>query len=147
MFLDEVELRYARAGRKQRRTRRRKFSFVLDKACDKQIRSHRVFMCQDENEIEPEDQKFLFILDNTCDERTRLLALDFFRHTLFQERTKSLVLVFVFVFVLAHEQAISTYDTLKDRFVRYALATKQTKVLVFIFVFALAHEQAISALG
>ena len=38
------------------------------------------------------------------------------------------------------------YDTLKDRFVRHALATERTKALVFVFVFVfvLAHEQAIS---
>ena len=32
------------------------------------------------------------------------------------------------------------YDTMKDQFVRHALAPKRTKALVFV----LAHEQAIS---
>ena len=64
-------------GRK--RTRRRKFSFVLDKACDEQTRLQYYDILKDR----------------------------FVRHALPPERTKALVFVFVFVFVLAHEQAIS----------------------------------------
>ena len=66
-------------GRKGTRTRRRKFLFVLDKACDEQTR--------------------LQYYDTLKDR--------FVRHALPPERTKALVFVFVFVFVLAHEQAIS----------------------------------------
>ena len=65
-------------GRKRKRTRKRKFSFVLDKACDKQTRPQYY---------------------DTLKGR-------FVRHALPPERTKALVFVFVFVFVLAHEQAI-----------------------------------------
>ena len=45
---------------------------------------------------------------------------------------------------VTNEPGLSTYDTLKDRFVRHTLAQEQTKALVFIFVFVLAHEQAIT---
>ena len=58
-------------------------------------------------------RKFSFVLDKACDERTRPQYYDtlkdqFFRHALAPERTKALVFVFFFVFVLAHKQAIST---------------------------------------
>ena len=53
-------------------------------------------------------RKFSFVLDKACDERTRPLY----------------------------------YDTLKDRFVRHALAPERTKALVFVFVFA--NEQGIT---
>ena len=66
-------------GRKRKRTRRRKFSFVLDKACDEQTR--------------------LQYYDTLKDR--------FVRHALPPEPTKALAFVFVFVFVLVHEQAIS----------------------------------------
>ena len=36
------------------------------------------------------------------------------------------------------------YDTLKDQFVRHALAPEQTKALVLVFVIVLGHEQAIN---
>ena len=64
-------------GRKRKRTRRRKFSFVLDKACDEQTRP-----------------KYYGTLKDW-----------FVRHELPLEQTKALV----FVFVLAHVQAISMY--------------------------------------
>ena len=55
-------------------------------------------------------RKFSFVLDKACDERTRPQYYDtlkdrLVRHALAPEPTK--VLVFVFVFVLAHEQAIT----------------------------------------
>ena len=64
-------------GRKQKQTRRRKFSLVLDKACDERTRPQYYDTLKDR----------------------------FVRHALPPERTKALVFVFVFVFVLAHEQA------------------------------------------
>ena len=66
-------------GRRRKRTRIRKFSFVLDKACDERTRPQYYDTLKD----------------------------GFVRHALAPERTKALVFVFVFVFVLAHEQATS----------------------------------------
>ena len=62
--------------------------------------------------------KFSFVLDKACDEQTRLHYYDtlkdrFVHHTLPPERTKALVFVFVFFFVVAHEQAISTWTGYK----------------------------------
>ena len=45
---------------------------------------------------------------------------------------------------VTNEPGPQYYDTLKDRFVRHALAPERTKALVFVFVFVLAHEQAIT---
>ena len=66
-------------GRKRKRTRRQKFSFILDKASDEQTRPQYYDTLKD-----------------------RLV-----RHALAPERAKALVFVFVSVFVLAHEQAIN----------------------------------------
>ena len=70
-----------------------------------------LFMCQDENENknEPEDANFrLFLIKPVTNELGPLyydtLKDRFFRHALPPERT--IALVFVFVFVLAQEQAI-----------------------------------------
>ena len=54
-------------------------------------------------------------MDKACHEQTRPQYYDtlkdrFVRHAQVPERTKALVFVFGFVFVLAHEQAISTID-------------------------------------
>ena len=68
-------------GRKRKRTQRQKFSFVLDKACDERTRPQYSYTLKDR----------------------------FVRHVLAPERTKALV--FVFVFVLAHEQAICIIKT------------------------------------
>ena len=62
-------------------------------------------MCQDENENKPEDES----LDKDCDKRTRpqyynTLKDRFVQDALAPEQTKALV--FVFIFVLAHEQAM-----------------------------------------
>ena len=62
-------------GRKQKRTQRRKFLFVLDKACDEQTRPQYYETLKDR----------------------------FVSHALAPERTKTLVFVYVFVSVLAHE--------------------------------------------
>ena len=55
-----------------------------------------------------------------------------------QEQTKALVSVFIFVFVLAHEQAIRAW------FVPHRYYPERTKTLVFGFVFVLVHEQIVS---
>ena len=70
-------------------------------------------MCQDENENEPEDKSF-----------------------------RSFLLKPVFSSSPEEQTRPQYYETLKDRFVRRALAPERTKALVFVFV--LAHEQAIS---
>ena len=49
---------------------------------------------------------------------------------------------------VTNEPSPQCYDTLKDRFVRHALAPERTKALVFVFVFVnvLAHGM-ISSVG
>ena len=71
-------------------------------------------MCQDENKNEPKDESFRSVLDKALNEQTRpkyyeTLKDRLVRHALAPERTKTLVFAFVFVFVLAHEQAIIVY--------------------------------------
>ena len=57
-------------------------------------------------------RSFLHILKQTCDKKTNNSILrytkGFVRHRHNLERTKTFVLGFVFVFILAHEQAVST---------------------------------------
>ena len=67
-------------------------------------------MCQDKNE--PEDESFgLFwtkpVTNGPCPQHYNTLKDRFVHHTLAQEKTKALIFVLVFAFVLAHEQAIS----------------------------------------
>ena len=69
-------------------------------------------MCQEENENEPEDESFRSFwikpLTNELGSQYYDTLNDWFvRHALVPERTKALGFVFVFVFVLAHEQAIN----------------------------------------
>ena len=71
-------------------------------------------MCQDEDENEPKDEFFrLFRIKTVTNEPGPqyydTLKDRFVCHAQVPERTKALV--FVFVFVLAHEQAISTPRT------------------------------------
>ena len=68
---------------------------------------NRLFMCQDENENKPEDECLrLFWRKPVTNEPGPQYYDRFVRHALAPERTKALF--FVFVFVLAHEQAITT---------------------------------------
>ena len=69
-------------------------------------------MCQDEDENEPEDEFFRSFRIKTVTNEPGPQYYDtlkdrFVRHAQVPERTKALVFVLVFVFVLAHEQAIS----------------------------------------
>ena len=73
---------------------------------------NRLFMCQDEDENEPEDESFCSfwikpVTNEPGPQYYDTLKVRFVRHALAPEQTKALVFVFVFVFVLAHEQAIS----------------------------------------
>ena len=81
--------------------------------------ANRLFVCQDEDENEPEDEFFRSFRIKTVTNEPGPQYYDtlkdrFVRHAQVPERTKALVFVFVFVFVLAHEQAISehTQETL-----------------------------------
>ena len=70
----------------------------------------RLFMCQDENENEPKDESFrLFwikpVTNKPGPQYYDTLKYRFVRHAQVPEWTKALV--FIFVFVLAHEQAIT----------------------------------------
>ena len=72
-------------------------------------------MCQDEDENEPEDEFFrLFRIKTVTNEPGPqyydTLKDRFVRHAQVPERTKALVYVFVFFFVLAHKQAISFWS-------------------------------------
>ena len=69
-------------------------------------------MCQDENENEPEEECFRSlwikpVTNEPCPQYFDTLKDRFIRHTQVPEQIKALVFVFVFLFVLAHEQAIS----------------------------------------
>ena len=69
-------------------------------------------MCQDENENEPKDECFRSFRIKPVTNEPGPQCYDtlkdrFVRHTFSPERPKALVFVFDFVFVLAHEQAIS----------------------------------------
>ena len=71
-----------------------------------------MFIYQDEDENEPEDEFFRSFRIKTVTNEPGPQYYDtlkdrFVRHVQLPERTKALVFVFVFVFVLAHEQAIS----------------------------------------
>ena len=73
-------------------------------------------MCRDENENKPEDERFrLFWIKPLTNEPGPqyydTLKDRFIRHAKVPERTKALISVFVFVFVLAHEQATSTVSS------------------------------------
>ena len=75
--------------------------------------TYRLFIYQDEDENEPEDEFFRSFRMKTVTNEPGPQYYDtlkdrFVRHAQVPERTKALVFVFVFVFVLAHEQAIST---------------------------------------
>merc|ERR1712165_394939 len=75
--------------------------------------------CQDEYENEPEDEFFRSLRIKTVTNKPGPQYYDtlkdrFVRHAQVPERTKALVSVFVFVFVLAHEQAISIYFILSE---------------------------------
>ena len=77
------------------------------------ILTYRLFIYQDEDENEPEDEFFRSFRIKTVTNEPGPQYYDtlkdrFVRHAQVPERTKALVFVFVFVFVLAHEQAIST---------------------------------------
>ena len=70
--------------------------------------ANRLFMCQDEDENEPEDEFFRSFRIKTVTNEPGPQYYDtlkdrFVRHAQVPERTKALV----FVFVLTHEQAIS----------------------------------------
>ena len=70
-------------------------------------------MCQDEDENEDEHQSFgsfwnLCMTNEPILQCIIVLRAWFVRHSLYPERTKKFVFGFVFVFVLAHEQPIST---------------------------------------
>ena len=72
----------------------------------------RLFVCQDENENEPEDKSFSSFWTKPVTKKTGLqyynkLKDRFVCHTLVPEQTKALVFVFVFIFVVAHVQAIA----------------------------------------
>ena len=74
--------------------------------------TYRLFVCQDEDENEPEDEFFRSFRIKTVTNEPGPQYYDtlkdrFVRHAQVPERTKALVFVFVFVFVLAHEQAMS----------------------------------------
>ena len=76
-------------------------------------------------------RKFLFVLDKPCDEGTTPQYYDtlkdwFIRHSLAPERTKALV--FVFVFVFAHEQAISSCMYKEVFFILMSLPVPETIV-------------------
>ena len=76
--------------------------------------SHRLFVCQNEDENEPEDEFFRSFRIKTVTNEPGPQYYDtlkdrFVRHAKVPERTKALVFVFVFVFVLAHEQAIRKF--------------------------------------
>ena len=76
------------------------------------IVTYRLFVCQDEDENEPEDEFFRSFRIKTVTNEPGPQYYDtlkdrFVRHAQLPERTKALVFVFVFVFVLAHEQAIT----------------------------------------
>ena len=72
------------------------------------VNTYRLFMCQDENETENESFRLFCIKTVTNEPGPQYYDTfkdRFVRHALVPERTKALG--FVFVFVLAHEQAIS----------------------------------------
>ena len=74
--------------------------------------SNRLFIYQDEDENEPEDEFFRSFRIKTVTNEPGPQYYDtlkdwFVRHAQVPERTKALVFVFVFVFVLAHEQAMT----------------------------------------
>ena len=74
--------------------------------------ANRLFVCQDEDENEHEDEFFRSFRIKTVTNESGPQYYDtlkdrFLRHAQVPERTKALVFVFVFVFVLAHEQAIN----------------------------------------
>ena len=72
-----------------------------------------LFIYQEENEDKNQSfRSFLYVLKQTCDEQTKIicnviLRACFIHHRHYLEQTKVFVLGFVFVFVLAHEQAIT----------------------------------------
>ena len=74
--------------------------------------SYSLFMCQDEDENEDNNQSFGSFL-NLCMTNKPILQCIivlrawFVRHSLYPQRTKKFVFGFVFVFVLANEQPIS----------------------------------------
>ena len=73
--------------------------------------TNSLFMCQDENENEDENQSVrsswnLCVTNEQILQCIIVLKAWFVRHRLYPERTKTFVLGFVFVFVLAHEQPI-----------------------------------------
>ena len=74
-------------------------------------KANRLFIYQDEDENEPEDEFFRSFRIKTVTNEPGPQYYDtlkdrFVRHAQVPERTKALVFVFGFVFVLAHEQAI-----------------------------------------
>ena len=80
-------------------------------------------MYQDEDENETEDESFRSFWIKPVTNEPGSQYYDtlndwFVRHALVPERTKALGFVFVFVFVLAHEQAISI-KLLARLFLRY----------------------------
>ena len=77
-----------------------------------------MFIYQDEDENEPEDEFFRSFRIKTVTNEPGPQYYDtlkdrFVRHAQVPERTKALVFVFVFVFVLAHEQAIINFSVKK----------------------------------
>ena len=88
------------------------FRQVFASKCQKKNNTYRLFIYQDEDENEPEDEFFRSFRIKTVTNEPGPQYYDtlkdrFVRHAQVPERTKALVFVFVFVFVLAHEQAIS----------------------------------------
>ena len=87
-------------------------------------------MCQDENENESKDESFRSFwikpLTNEPGSQYYDTLNDWFvRHALVPERTKALGFVFVFVFVLAHEQAITkilTFLNFVDNFLFFIIS-------------------------
>ena len=80
---------------------------------------HSLFMCQDEDENETENERFSFVLDNACDEQTKPLVLHYIEllvclsqvcfRTYKNKQKVRFSSMFVFVFVLVNEQAISNF--------------------------------------
>ena len=76
--------------------------------------TYSLFMCQDEDENEDENQSFgsfwnLRMTNEPILQCIIVLRAWFVRHRLSPEQTKTFVFGFVFVFVLAHEQPITKH--------------------------------------